>query len=529
MFLIPAIVAAAGYELSEAFKHTEKISTNDRMSNLRSGEVQPNGSIVEVPDSSDAKDKQLVVFSEKPNNQQGLSVVGSEVEIPVTQQAIRAACKTLVSTFPFPTFGVAENLCISASNLLVKKGVELTKSSVTIIAEKMAGKIKNMSNKSKSELKREIRAITQQASRTSAPSMSRKAKVGSSAPSVGVSAPLATTQVIGRRGAPTTKTIKDGLSVTHSELITSIISAPAANTYKAQGFVINPGKGDVFPWLSTMATNYDKYRLVRMVVELVTFSPTTVKGRLGIAYDPDSTDALPYDRTEFYAMDKHMQGPVWQTIALELPCPKQELFINSHTTTDSKLIDAGQFVVMTDQLADASVSVADVIVHYTVNLLKPQQALYQTQYNDLAGVAHVKGFPVVNVNRGVNLFKTYFSDATTQILAPPVGCYMCTLIAYDGDTGSPTMTLGNYTGSDAFYWAPTGSTSIVGRVCIFKITTSPTVTPEGVSGQCFNFTLGTVAPANLEAIHVICNRISPSIYNYLSTINYGGFTKLSSS
>lgn len=534
MFLLPLVAAAGVAELAYAISATESLDKNNNKPKSvppRSPMPgKPTEPIVTLPDSSD-ENKQLVVFSEKANHQQGLTVPGQPGEIPLTERAIKLACQSLVGSFPFPTFGVAEEICVAAANIAVKQGIELTKSVVTKYSSIMVNKLKGVSGKRKAVIRKEINSIVEKASksRVAAPGPSMKQSRGMV--SVGVNAPVVSTRVVGRQGAPRTKTIKDGLSITHSELITSIVSSSSANTFKAQGFVINPGKGDVFPWLSTMAVNYDKYRIRSFLVEVITFSPTSVAGRVGIAYDPDSTDALPYDRTEFFAMDKHMQGPVWQTIMLELPTPKTELFVNSHTTTDSKLIDAGQFVVMTDQLASASVSIADVVVHYTVELLKPQQALYQTQYCELSNASRIGGtFLLPPVARGCTISKIYSNDSTQAWLAPPVGAYMVTILNYDGDSGTPNLTIGNYTGSNLYYWAPTSTNQIAGRVIVFKITVSPSVTDTaGVVGQHINWTPTTVAPANLEAQHLLLTRISPSIFQYIDVINHGGWTQLSSS
>jgi len=557
MFLAPAVIFAGVLEVGQALQYTEGQSSrketplppsddSDRVTRrfatsedvtlhrrfadveggvMTNAEVDSNGAIIELADSADSK--QVVVFSEKPNNQQGLSVVGSRTEVPVTRRGIELACQALVDTFPFPTFGVAELLCVNSADYLVQRGIELTQSSVTYVADWMAKKVKGVSKKGKEEIKREIKAIMQRVPNRTGPSPQKKT---SGMMSLGVSAPVAATRVVGRRGAPKTSALPNGVRVTHSELLTTIVSSSSANTFKAQGFVINPGKGDVFPWLSTMAVNYDKYRIVKMQVELITFSPTSTAGRVGVGYDPDSTDPLPYDRSEFFAMEKHMQGPVWQTIGLDLPTPKGELFVNSHTSSDSKLIDAGQFVVMTDQLTGTSTSVCDVVVHYTVELLKPQQALFSTQYTDMAAVAWGANVYIdPAIHRGNTLTKFYSSDSSHVRFVPPAGTYLVTVVAYDSGTGSPTVAFDNFSGNNIYKVLPTASTSVAVGSCIFKITNSPSVTSDGVVGAYVALGIGTVATTALEGLHITLTRISPSVYQYLDSVNHGGYTQVATS
>lgn len=339
-----------------------------------------------------------------------------------------------------------------------------------------------------------------------------------------VVAPAAIGRVTGKRAPPKMKQSKDGVTVSHSELLTTVVSSSVANTFYVDSFVINPGKANVFPWLSTIAVNYDKYRISKMAVELVTFAPTSTAGRIGIAYDPDSTDEPPANKTEFFAMEKHIQGPVWQSVMLELPVPTKELFVNSHTTADSKLIDAGQFVVMSDNLSSTSTSLADVIVHYTVELRKPQQALYSTQYwRDVNPAYYVNKLVEFQTVRGPNISPVWW-DGTNVFFLPPSGTYLLTYMVTDAAAGSPNFRFTNNTVSKCYY-RNTGNTTSHHGIVIFNVTATPNVGADGFSGEHIKG-LYNLPTTSLENIQHSVTRISPTIFKNLVTSAGGGYTEL---
>jgi hypothetical protein len=184
-----------------------------------------------------------------------------------------------------------------------------------------------------------------------------------------------------------------------------------------------------------MACNYDKYRFISLVARVISNQPTSTAGRIGIGIDYDSTDPQPADRMEFFSLTHHAEGAAWDSLVFPVPQLGGVRFVNSHTVSDSKLIDVGQLLVFADQIVATSTSLADVILDYTVELIDPQQAVYATQGSLGANVA-----PSALSTYGPVLGSiTQISTKIAQYNVGP-GIYMVSVVANDGGGGTPTIT-----------------------------------------------------------------------------------------
>jgi hypothetical protein len=228
----------------------------------------------------------------------------------------------------------------------------------------------------------------------------------------------------------TVRNLQDGaISVAHTEMVGTLVSSGTVSTYSVSSFVANPGKPSIFPWLSTLATNYDMYRFKKLRVCLVSSQPTSVGGRIGIGFDYDSTDPTPRNRVEFFALSAHIESSPWESLELNIPCEGGKRFTNTHTTSDSKLIDLGQILLMSDQIITANSVLADIIVSYEVELFHPQQAIFNTQ-----------GFTSL-VDSGTSAtgpsFVTISAPVTTNsvTITFPQGTWLVSIIARDSAAG----------------------------------------------------------------------------------------------
>nr|UHS72302.1 MAG: putative coat protein [Tombusviridae sp.] len=345
-------------------------------------EVLPSGVVIEHPAE---ESKELVVFSAKANNQQGLTVVGSDREVSVTQAGIKSACSALAGSFPFPTFGVAEFICQEAANLIVSKGKELTRGLVESVSSTMVKKLKNVGGKTKNEIKNEIKAIVNRASGSAGSSRS-VARAGGVKYSM-TNAPVAKSLKFSTRSRPRTRNTANGVIITHTEMINTVVSgAPTSNVtaFASIGYRINPGVASIFPWLSSVAVNYEKYRFRSLTFSAIPLVATNYSGRIGVGVDYDSTDTLPANRQEFYALTSQCESMPWDPIMLPVAVDNVYRFTGTHTVADSKLIDVGQVVVMSDSVSNggtisSAINLFDLVVQYEVELIQPQQALFSTQ------------------------------------------------------------------------------------------------------------------------------------------------------
>lgn len=304
-------------------------------------------------------------------------------------------------------------------------------------------------------------------------------------------------------GKPRVRSSPRGVMISHTEMIGNLVSHSSTLLFNAVEYTANPGKFATFPWLSQLAGNFDKYVMHKLVVHLVSNQPTTTAGKIGIAFDYDSTDPLPTDRSEFFAMTHHVECAPWDSVSLSIPVDQVPRFVNSHTTTDSKLIDVGAIVVMADQIVATSTSVADIIVEYQVELLQPQQAIFTTMV--MSWLA--QSFTVSpNVAGPVVATVDLSTTANTLNLSLPQGYYAFSIGVYDAGGGSPTVTTTCH--NAVGQCVRTGSSLLTGNntlsVGVLKVVTN---------GALLRFVIGAVAAANCEMINVTVSRISATVYS----------------
>lgn len=296
-----------------------------------------------------------------------------------------------------------------------------------------------------------------------------------------------------------------GLLITHREMIGQIISSGTTLGYSTDSFVINPGKYGTFPWLSNIACNFDKYVMKRLRFYTISNQSTSIAGRVGLGFDVDSTDPQPADRNEFFSLTYHSECAPWDSVILDIPVDGKERFINSHTSTDSKLIDIGQIILMSDAIAATSVALSDVIVEYTVELIDPQQAVYSTQaiLGNNSSVATLDLLPTFGPNVVTMSGSDFAFRSTSTILYLKVlqGYYHVSVIAVDDQGGTPGVSLAMTGGTGRASGAGTTIVRLVDGIA--KVNTN-----DGY----FRITTTGVTVPNLESCLVLVSRISATVY-----------------
>lgn len=211
--------------------------------------------------------------------------------------------------------------------------------------------------------------------------------IGGYAPGGLTAAPVSLSRNINRVSKPKMHMRGDAIYVTHSEMLGAIVSgAPTSNVtaFRSVGYRTNPGMANIFPWLSSMAVNYEKYRFRSLSFTLVPLVSTGYNGRIGVGFDFDSSDTAPGNRQEFYSLTTHCENMPWQGCTVRVKCDNIFRFTGTHVAADNKLIDLGQVIVMSDSISNgatiaAALPLFDLIVDYTVELIEPQQALFASQ------------------------------------------------------------------------------------------------------------------------------------------------------
>jgi hypothetical protein len=284
-------------------------------------------------------------------------------------------------------------------------------------------------------------------------------------------APVAVSRSIRKTSRPRMRVRGDAMVISHSEMLGSILSGtPTANVtaFRCIGMRANPGISNVFPWLSSVAVNYEKYRFRRLSFTIVPLVATNTSGRIGIGFDFDSTDLPPGNRQEFYALSTHAENMPWEAARINVKCDNTFKFTGTHVAADNKLIDQGQVILMSDSISNggtisAAIPLYDLIVDYEVELIEPQQALFATQAFNSVNTNLVSGVPLgtgtdTTIITGPNVVTSTTVTNTVLTFNLPAGSYEFMFMGR-WSSGSATTTLTTTTTGAALTAFNAGGTS----------------------------------------------------------------------
>lgn len=84
--------------------------------------------------------------------------------------------------------------------------------------------------------------------------------------------------------------------------------------------LLHPGNQKLFPWMSSIAPAYEKYRFTQCAMVLESSAPTTASGFVYLAFDTDPVDARPTSVGDMMANAMSSSGTVWEGCSLKLDC-----------------------------------------------------------------------------------------------------------------------------------------------------------------------------------------------------------------
>jgi len=167
------------------------------------------------------------------------------------------------------------------------------------------------------------------------------------------------------------------LVVSHVEYY-GTISASATTFTLQKTITTNPGLNTSFPWLSQIATNYDKYKFRNLYMEYIPSCPTTTSGTIYFAFDPNALDLGPVETGDMLQYKVNIQGSPF--LVHKMVVPGEILNTKLYTRTvaqalpsnvDYKTYDLGLFYVVTDATA-ASGSLGSIKIGYTCEFFDAQ-------------------------------------------------------------------------------------------------------------------------------------------------------------
>lgn len=159
-----------------------------------------------------------------------------------------------------------------------------------------------------------------------------------------VTAPVAKGSI--RSQKTSVRTLAHGEVLTGRGVLTRITADPSLGIDQGSAFSINPGLPGLFPWVSTQAQGFSKYRFRYLRFTYVTQIATTVAGITCLFGDVNCTAVLPSNFTDAVSYEGALSGSVWTSFTLNAPVNGKDFYLRSGPVPvgqDPKTYDCYQF------------------------------------------------------------------------------------------------------------------------------------------------------------------------------------------
>jgi len=160
---------------------------------------------------------------------------------------------------------------------------------------------------------------------------------------------------------------------------TSLTSVSSISSFSLiDTFSVNPGLRGTFPWLSTIAANYDQYCLNSLSLEYVNAAPATRQGFIYMVPDYDVYDGAP--STPQGAMNQmgSKSMPVWTSGSISLvmgaamSVGPRRFIRQAASSRDQSLTDVAKIHVFYSDLTSTDALPGQLWINYDVTLFAPQ-------------------------------------------------------------------------------------------------------------------------------------------------------------
>jgi len=264
------------------------------------------------------------------------------------------------------------------------------------------------------------------------------------------SAPAAQARVIKTRGPRMTSMRNGDCRVVHREYIQDITANTGSpSNFQATQFALNPGQVATFPWLSSVAKNFESYRFKKLKFCYETEAPSSLGGSAVLSIDYDATDAAPTTKQQAMAYRNAVRSAPWEpschTSDIEDLNKQKSYFVRpgpQPPNTDIKTYDTGNMFVCTQNVTTASAVCGELYVEYDVELLTP---VYENSVATSGTMAAAAGTVASPLLAGVAAGAIGISQALTIMTLTGLVVGQEYLIDYQA-AGAYFMTFGTYVG-----------------------------------------------------------------------------------
>lgn len=232
-------------------------------------------------------------------------------------------------------------------------------------------------------------------------------------------------------------------TITHREYIGDVVSSAVAGAFKLEKYRINPADSGTFPWLATMATNFEEYSIDGMIFEFKTTSGNSVASTntslgtvvLATQYDPTRASFTNKQEMEnhYFAQSTVPSNSVLHAVECKKgESPLSKLYIADTTDPgyDPRFSDYGNFSIATVGMPGVSVNLGELWVSYRVSLAKPRLSDIHDGTTNRAGRSIVSTANPLGTTSlySKGLIPVTVTNTTISIVAQPSDAYFVTLI-----------------------------------------------------------------------------------------------------
>jgi len=248
--------------------------------------------------------------------------------------------------------------------------------------------------------------------------------------------------------------------IVHKEYIGDITSSATANTFKSQGYALNPGVSATFPWLSIVAQQYQEYEFKGLVFEFVSATSTAIAsgtnttiGTVMMGTNYRSTANIYTDKISLLASYFSNDTKTSEDFCHPIECdPKENPFAVQYVRgavvpagEDQKMYDLGLTTFASTGVQGTNVNLGELWVTYDVELRKPidtgSAATFASyaHYNSQS-ISFVGNTPFIGLTPKFDSIGVTFDN--NHIYLPPglIGNYLISLCVNYGAVSTSNVT-----------------------------------------------------------------------------------------
>lgn len=200
---------------------------------------------------------------------------------------------------------------------------------------------------------------------------------------------------------------------------------------------LNPGLSGTFPWLSSIAKNWEQYKVHRLNAIYIPILPTSTQGDIGLIPDYDAGDTSPTSEVEAANTEDAVTNSCWDKTECNLD-PKammagctRKFVRTTNTAGDIKTYDVGNFYIYTVNFSSSLLNVGKLFLDYDIEFFVPQSSPgdeVASSRTSLFVKANDQVCPTLVITQlafvGSGADPLGIGGAGTGQFFPPPGCYL---------------------------------------------------------------------------------------------------------